>query len=301
MRLRNLATFVKVARLGSFHAASQQLHASQPAISARIVALEEELGVKLFMRDKSGTRITAWGSQLLPYAEKLLAISQEMKAQVRQDKPQKGTMRIGIADTLAHLWLSSLLKHWQEQHPLISFELTSDVTPTLILQLQNHQIDFALMVAEQNIPPTLVVDPLCSYPQCWVATPESILSRQTLCSLEDLAKTPILSFPRDSRPWHYLQQLFSPLNEPPVIHTCSSVANLLNLIKQGIGIALLPTPLVEQSLKTGELIRLKTDAEPPELAFCYSWRLDDDRILPRLLADSSRAIMQFSDRIKPSR
>ncbi|WP_293265648.1 LysR family transcriptional regulator [Neptunomonas sp.] len=293
MRLRNLSTFIKVARLGSFHAASQQLHASQPAISARIIALEEELGVQLFIRDKSGTRITAWGSQLLPYAEKLIAISQEMKAQVNHDKPQKGTLRIGIADTLAHLWLSSLLKHWQELHPLISFELTSDVTPTLIRQLQNHQIDFALMVAEQSIPPNLVVDPLCNYPQCWVATPGNPLIDNTLCTIEDLATAPILSFPRDSRPWHYLQQLFGALNEPPVIHTCSSVANLLNLIRQGVGIALLPRPLVEQSIQSKELIALTTQVEPPALAFCYSWRLDDDRTLPNLLADDSRAIMQF--------
>ena len=294
MRLRNLATFIKVARLGSFHAAAQQLHASQPAISARIIALEEELGVKLFSRDKSGTQITAWGNQLLPYAEKLLAISQEMKAQVSQDKPQKGTLRIGIADTLAHLWLSSLLKHWQEQYPLISFELTSDVTPTLIRQLQNHQIDLALMVAEQGIPPNLVIDPLCNYPQCWVAVPDHKLANNPVCSMEELARSPILSFPRDSRPWHFLQQYFSSLNEPPVIHTCSSVANLLTLVRQGVGIALLPAPLVEQSLKNAELVILKTQKEPPELAFCYSWRLDDDRILPRLLADSSRAIMQFS-------
>lgn len=294
MRLRNLATFIKVARLGSFHAAAQQLHASQPAISARIIALEEELGVKLFSRDKSGTQITAWGNQLLPYAEKLLAISQEMKAQVSQDKPQKGTLRIGIADTLAHLWLSSLLKHWQEQYPLISFELTSDVTPTLIRQLQNHQIDLALMVAEQGIPPNLVIDPLCNYPQCWVAVPGHKLANNPFCSMEELARSPILSFPRDSRPWHFLQQYFSSLNEPPVIHTCSSVANLLTLVRQGVGVALLPAPLVEQSLKNAELVILKTQKEPPELAFCYSWRLDDDRILPRLLADSSRAIMQFS-------
>lgn len=294
MRLRNLATFIKVARLGSFHAAAQQLHASQPAISARIIALEEELGVKLFSRDKSGTQITAWGNQLLPYAEKLLAISQEMKAQVNQDKPQKGTLRIGIADTLAHLWLSSLLKHWQEQYPLISFELTSDVTPTLVRQLQNHQIDLALMVAEQSIPPNLVIDPLCSYPQCWVAVPDHKLANNPVCSIEELAMSPILSFPRDSRPWHFLQQYFSSLNEPPVIHTCSSVANLLTLVRQGVGIALLPAPLVKQSLKNAELAILQTPQEPPELAFCYSWRLDDDRILPRLLADSSRAIMQFS-------
>jgi DNA-binding transcriptional LysR family regulator len=63
----------------------------------------------LFKRDQSGTRITARGMQLQPYAEKLVAISTEMKAQLRTNVPKQGTLRIGIADTLAYLWLDVLL------------------------------------------------------------------------------------------------------------------------------------------------------------------------------------------------
>ena len=290
MRLRNLNTFVKVARLGSFHAAAQQLHATQPAISARINALEDELGTQLFIRDKSGTRLSPRGVQLLPYAEKMLAISQEMKQQVSEDSPQKGTLRIGIADTLAHLWLSPLLKHWQEQYPLMSFELTSDVTLTLISQLQEYQLDLALMVANQGSMPELVIEPLCSYPKHWVATPE-LLQQNPVTRIGELSHTPILSFPRDTRPWDYLQQLFKPLDEMPVFHTCSSVSNLLTLTLQGVGMALLPEPIVKDHIKQGTLVEFFPGPQPPELAFCAAWRLDDDRILPQLLAQSGREII----------
>ncbi len=291
MRLRNLNSFVKVARLGSFHAAAQQLHATQPAISARINALEDELGTQLFIRDKSGTRLTPRGVQLLPYAEKLLAISQEMKQQIQENNPQKGNLRIGIADTLAHLWLSPLLKHWQEQHPLMSFELISDVTPTLIRQLKEYKLDLALMVAEQTNIPELVTEPLCSYRQHWVAAP-ALLAEQTVNSIAGLARYPILSFPRDTRPWDYLQQLFRPLaDDAPVFHTCSSVANLLALTCQGVGAALLPEPIVRQGLLDGSLVEFSIEQQPPELTFCCSWRLDDDRILPQLLASGGREIM----------
>jgi DNA-binding transcriptional LysR family regulator len=322
MRLRNLNTFVKVARLGSFHAAAQQLHATQPTISARINALETELGTQLFIRDKSGTRLSSRGVQLLPYAEKLLAISQEMKQQIAEENPQKGTLRIGIADTLAHLWLSPLLKYWQEHHPLVSFELISDVTPTLTKQLEECQLDLALMVANQTLPKELVTEPLASYPQKWVVAPSllqtkanseasidigsgsgpnSVLNREadstidtisgSIKRIEDLAQYPLLSFPRDTRPWHYLQQLFTPLDEMPVFHTCSSVASLLTLTLQGVGIALLPEPIISDALKEGQLIALDTFEQPPALAFCCSWRLDDDRIVPQLLAQSAREIM----------
>lgn len=290
MRLRNLDTFVKVARLGSFHAAAQQLHATQPAISARINALEDELKTQLFIRDKSGTRLSPRGVQLLPYAEKLLAISQEMKLQIAQENPQKGTLRIGITDTLAHLWLSPLLKHWQEQHPLMSFELISDVTPTLLKLLTDYELDLALTVAYPDHDGERVTQPLCSYPQFWVATP-ALLERHPVSDLNSLGQNPILSFPRRTRPWDYLQQLFRNLDEPPVFHTCSSVANLLTLTLQGVGMALLPEPIVSTHLQQGTLVRFNINEQPPELAFCAHWRVNDDRILPQLLVQSAREII----------
>lgn len=292
MNLRNIATFVKVARLGSFHAASQQLHATQPAISARIASLEEELGVKLFARDKSGSRLTARGTQLLPYAEKLLAVEREMKDQVQQEAPEKGVLRIGIADTLAHLWLSPLLKRWQQQYPLVSFELTSDVTPELRRQLLNHQLDLALMVTEGSQSSQLVSEPLCSYPQIWVGT-SHLIGKLKITEVQDLVGLPILSFPRETQPWHFLQQLFSGFEEPPVVHTCSSVANLIKLCVEGVGLALIPRPLVAAELASGQLVAVESQIESPALSFCYSWRLDDDRLLPRLLADSSRDVIRL--------
>ena len=290
MRLRNLNTFVNVARLGSFHAAAQQLHATQPAISARINALENELGVQLFIRDKSGTCLSPRGIQLLPYAEKILAISQEMKEQVSAENPQKGTLRIGITDTLSYLWLPKLLKHWQEQHPLISFELISDVTTTLTKQLEEYQLDLALTVENFTSNPKLVSEPLCSYPQHWVASP-ALPNADKITRLADLTHYSILSFPPDTRPWEYLQQLFRPYEDQLLFHTCSSVINLLTLAQHAVGVALLPEPVIEASLTQGRLIKLDLEQAPPELGFSCNWRLDDDRILPKLLADSGRKII----------
>jgi len=286
MRLRNLSSFVKVARLGSFHAAASQLHASQPTVSARIAALEEELGVKLFSRDKSGTRLTDQGRQLLPYAEKLLAINTEMKAKINPQQVHRGTLRIGIADTLAHLWLSGLLKTWQQQHPQMTFEFTSDVTPELVRQLQRHQLDFALMVDEQQPIAELHSEPLVSYPQRWVAS--SLADVATELDLASLSQLSILSFPRETRPWRYLQQLFNASPEMPLIHTCSSVASLLALVEQGLGVALLPEPLIAEPLASGKLVQLSVRGSAPEPGFGCCWRADDDRPLGALLAQSGR-------------
>ena len=292
MRIRNLETFVKVARLGSFHAAAVQLNSSQPAISARIQALEEELGVKLFLRDKSGTRLTPRGRQTLPYAEKTLALVQQMKQQLRDDTPEQGVIRVGITDTLANLWLTELLRCWGEQFPLLEFEISVDVSAVLNRQLEAFELDLALMVGE-GASSAQVTEPLCRYPQLWVASPS--LRGDTDQQIQ-LGQQPLLSFPRQTRPWQYLQQLLAPLGEHrPQLHTCSSVSSLLGLAEQGVGIALLPEPLVRPSLAQGSLIKLEQlmqQHRPPALEFCCGWRLDDDRLLPSLLANSARNITQ---------
>jgi DNA-binding transcriptional LysR family regulator len=294
MRIRNLMTFVKVAQLSSFHAAARQLHATQPAISARIAALETELGVKLFIRDTGGTRLTSRGQQLLPYAEKLIEISREMKSQISQEVPETGTIKIGIADTLAYLWVGPLLSHWRQQFPLIEFEIAVDISTNLQRQLENHELDLALMVARDHSA-AMATQPLCSYPQCWVASPLMLDQKNHLSGLlelDQLARQAILSFPRNTKPWQYLQDLFAPLKErKPMLHTCSSVESLLTLARQGLGITLLPKPLVADYLEQETLMELSTTEQPPALNFCCNWRADDDRILPRLLADSGRDII----------
>lgn len=289
MRLRNLNSFIKVATLGSFHGAASQLHASQPAISARIATLEEELGVKLFKRDQSGTKLTARGRQLLPFAERLVAISSEMKAQLQDDAPQQGVFRIGIADTVAHLWLRDLLKVWREQHPLIQFELTIDLSLSLYKQLEEHQLDLALMVYTGQAV-SVNTQPLSSLPQVWVGS-SYFAKNSSSMDINTLSRCPILSFPAATGPGKHLQELFSQVLEKPKFHTSNSVSGLLAMAEQGAGIALLPQPIVEDALKNERLIAFNIDPAPPKLKFCCGWRQDEDRLLPQLLADSASQLV----------
>jgi len=78
MNLRFVEAFIVVTRLKSFRAAADKLHTTQPAISSRIAALEEELGVKLFERNSRAVTLTPQGSALLPLAESMLVLQQQM-------------------------------------------------------------------------------------------------------------------------------------------------------------------------------------------------------------------------------
>ena len=88
MNFKRLETFVWVATLGSFRKAAERQYTTQPAISSRIQALEEELGVKLFERDggPGPVALTAKRKELLPYAEKLIFMATHSRGKVLRSK-----------------------------------------------------------------------------------------------------------------------------------------------------------------------------------------------------------------------
>lgn len=299
MRIRNLETFLKVAQFESFHGAAKSMGATQPAISSRIAALEADLGVSLFSRDQGGTKLTSRGRQLLPYARRLVNINNEMKTRLQHEDNNISTMRVGIADTLAHLWVGPLLKAWRQEFSHIEFEVVVDLSDHLMEQISRHELDMVLMVAHPESS-VLINEYLCSHEQVWVASHDYIKDSKlpvNQLNLWELANHSVLSFPRNTQPWAVLDSLFSVMSDQrPMLHTCSSVNHLMNLTDQGLGVSLLPKPLAEQLVENGRVRILKStdDMVIPNLDFCCGWRLDDERLLPKLLAESARNMINPS-------
>lgn len=303
MRIRNLETFAKVAELNSFHAAAKALSTTQPAISARIAALESDLNVSLFRRDKGGTQLTSRGRQLLPFAQKMIRLAEEMKSQLNQDLAEVDSVRIGIADTLAELWVAPLLKQWRLDFPHIQFEVVVDISDHLAKQIDQHQLDMAFMVTQPSNA-SLITEHLCSLPQQWVASDEVIQQQNwqnTPLDLQQLAACSVLSFPKHTQPWQDLERLFAVLGEAkPMLHTCSSVNHLMNLTQQGLGISLLPEPLALKLVKAKgvQVLQTKANLQPSVLNFCSGWRADDERLLPKLLAATAKEVITQQGKVK---
>jgi DNA-binding transcriptional LysR family regulator len=74
MNVRFLEAFVWVSKLGSFKAAADKLFTTQAGISSRIATLEQQFGVRLFERDHRAVTLTYQGSELLPYAERMIEL-----------------------------------------------------------------------------------------------------------------------------------------------------------------------------------------------------------------------------------
>src|SRR5579863_9095274 len=118
MEIDQVETFLAVATFGGFHRAAEALRISQPAVSARIKALEESLGVRLFSRSRGGLIVSDAGRTFRPHAELLLRTAALARQAVHESQPASGTpLQIAAALSISVYFLPDILKHFQRAHP----------------------------------------------------------------------------------------------------------------------------------------------------------------------------------------
>jgi DNA-binding transcriptional LysR family regulator len=292
---KSIETFLWVVRLGSFRAAGEKLNTTQPAISQRIAQLEREVGVKLLNRDHRVASPTPSGRQLMVYAEKLIGLRSEMMADVSDRSAMRGVLRLGVAETIVHTWLSRLIKSVNIAYPNLSLEIEVDITPNLSARLLAQEIELAFMLGPLSAS-SVHNRVLCDYPVGFLASPSLGLGLGNgRLRVHDLAKFPIITFPRKTQPYEIVRSLFNRPDLPAIrLHASASLATVIHMAIEGLGIAVIPTAIVENELADGRLQLLSTDLKIPPLTFSASWLASPDTVAVELVADLAGRIAQSS-------
>ena len=256
---RSIETFLWVVKLGSFRGAAQRLNTTQPAISQRIAGLEREMGVRLLNRDHRVASPTPSGRQMMVYAEKLIGLRSEMMAEVGDRSAMRGVLRLGVAETIVHTWLPRLIKSVNTTYPNLSLEIEVDITPNLNARLLAQEVELAFVLG----PPSdagVRNRVLCDYPVGFFASP-SLGFGNGPHVLAELAKFPIITFPSKTRPYEMVRALFNRPELPPIrLHASASLATVIHMANEGLGIAVIPAAIVENELANGRLQQLDTDS-----------------------------------------
>jgi DNA-binding transcriptional LysR family regulator len=132
-----LRYFYEVARYGSFRLAADRINIAASAISRQIQLLEQELGVLLFERDRKGLRLTAAGEALLHRTRGAMAeLSGALSDIADLQGTQRGTVRVGLNETVAREFATGLLMEFRAAHPLVNIDImvanTSELVPALL-------------------------------------------------------------------------------------------------------------------------------------------------------------------------
>ncbi len=140
-----LRTFLTVAKRRSFTAAADDLFLTQSAVSQQIRALESELGVALFTRGRSSTELTAAGRSLLPQAERMIALADEMRSQFASNTKVAGRLRI-VAATVASSYLYvGLYERFALAHPDVSLDIVTGIGPEASALVARGEADAAFV------------------------------------------------------------------------------------------------------------------------------------------------------------
>ena len=175
MELRNLITFIHVAELGSFTKTAEQLGYSQSTISFQIKQLEDELGCLLFERINHTIALTERGRELVSYAHRIRALTDEFKDNLGKEQDYSGHIHIVTPDSVCGEMISGNYLDFHTKYPSISLKFTTADTTEMFDMIDHNEADVIItldghmyhrdyvIAKEQRLPMHFVAPPSCKF------------------------------------------------------------------------------------------------------------------------------------------
>ena len=254
MEIRELRSFIRVARAGSLSRAAAELYVAQPALSRQIAKLEAEIGVPLFVRHGRGVRMTAAGARLLERAEMITHLLNETAEEVRASADEeRGHLAVGLPPTMSALIGAELTREFRTQWPNVSLHVREGLSTSLQEWVMDRRVDLAVVY---NQPPleAFQIQPLYSEPMMLIGPPGDGGGSRSY-HIRDLANTPLIlpGMPHSNR--LLVEQAAAQHGvRLRVALEVDSVALTKQLVKSGEGYSILAYIAVQQEIASGELI-----------------------------------------------
>jgi DNA-binding transcriptional LysR family regulator len=259
MDFENLRTFLEVARLKSFSRAAQKLLRTQPAISAQIRTLEQEVGARLFDRDGGKVTFTAAGRLFEPFAEYCVERQKHiLLAIAEQERSPRGELSIR-ANEATHLYvLPRVFAQFRRQYPRVMLSVVRAERLRTIESVLSREVDFGI-VSMPVRDARLTVELIHRDELGLVAPQGHPLAGRGVVRLQEAAKYALL-LPKQGRRREQLDELFR-VNEmvPRVAMEVESSEMLKRYIGVGLGLGFLPRTNVAEEERAGTLHVLGLD------------------------------------------
>lgn len=267
LSLRRLECFIAVAQELSFRRAAERLFISQPPLSRQIQMLEQELGARLFDRDRRSVRLTPAGEQLLQDAQALLRSSAELALRFKRRQAAAGpatVVRLGITTVVDVGLFSGLQAAFEAAWPGARLHVKRQISAHSIRDLQRGSVDVAVIGLPSRTE-GLQVQPLFDDPLVACLSAGHRLARRRRISVLDLADDPLFWFERKLNPAYHdcCERIFERVGfAPQRLREPAEHPVLLGLIAEGQGVALVPASL---NTVTRKGVLFKPIAEADEL------------------------------------
>lgn len=294
MELKYLQTFETIIEEGSFTKAAEKLNYTQSTITFQMGQLEQELSVKLFERVGRRMVLTKAGEQLSPYVNDVLTSVGRLHCFKNDLAEFKGTLRIGVGETLLCYRLPPILKKFHDSAPNAKLFLQSMNCYDIRNELLEGTLDIGVFYENVGgFGDNLKTFPFGSYAMTLVASPEIKKEYPDFITPNQNIPLPFIINEQNC----IFRQIFEEyLQKKSIIldHTIElwSIPTIKNLVKSSVGISYLPTFSVENELNNGELVEIKTELTESRIhAVCAyntnKWVSPAMELFARLIQDAS--------------
>ncbi len=271
MKRLTYETFLALAKLYNFRKTAEQLNTTQSNVSARIKALEEDLGGSLFVRSPQAVTLTPLGRELVPFAEDILRSMDRFAHAAGMNPDQEGTLRLALSETMVSTLLPAFIREFSAFYPRADVEISVDSTTNQRQQLIDRAVDLAFLmgpVSEYEVTNL----PLLNLPMIWVVAADHPLASRGRIGIEDLAASPVLSYARNSRPFVELREALTNAGiRSPRLFSSNALSASIGMTKAGLGICTLPDVVARPHIESGDVVRMDADIPLNDLRFTASF------------------------------
>lgn len=254
MDLRQLEIIRAIAETGSFTAAGNKLHVSQSAISRQILLLEEELKEAVFLRVGRRIRITAAGESLLQLSHRVFQDLKDTIAGISDSQESlRGQIRLLGGMTVCLYVFPQLLAEVKRQHPDVELKLVTGSSERLLAHLRagTGDLGFLTLPVDQ---PDMVTVPVMQEELMLVTAAKHPLSRKRKVLPQDLVRQPFVLFEPESNTRRVIDEFFTTARiEPQIVMETENVEIIKAMVRNGIGISIIPFQAVTRDVNSGHL------------------------------------------------
>jgi DNA-binding transcriptional LysR family regulator len=252
MELRQIRSFLLIAETLHFGRTAEMIHLSQPALSLQIRALEDEIGVRLFERNRRKTALTAAGVAFREDATgALLRLDQAVHKAKLAANGKLGILRIGFVSTAGNEIVPAIIRQFRELNTEVEFFLRNVLTMDQIQMLEAGSLDIGFLRLPIGEHSGLEVVTVHREPFVLVVPSSHKLARRKRVRLREASDQDFVMYERTYAPgFHDL--IFGMLRDagiiPKVRQTAREMPMLISLVDSGVGIAILPASAVKRSV-----------------------------------------------------
>jgi DNA-binding transcriptional LysR family regulator len=250
MELRQIRSFLSIAETLHFGRTAEMIHLSQPALSLQIQALEDEIGVRLFERNRRKTVLTAAGVAFREDAtEALLRLDQAVHKAKLAANGKLGILRIGFISTAGNEIVPTIIRKFRERNAEVEFSLRNILTIDQIQMLEAGSLDIGFLRLPIGAHSGLEVVTVHREPFVLVVPSSHKLATRKRVRLRETSGQDFVMYERAYAPgFHDL--IFGMLRDagivPDVRQTAGEMPTLISLVDSGTGIAVLPVSAVKR-------------------------------------------------------